>query len=116
MKFLKEYMEDQRFKGYVEIDNPKDSDYYFNNRIQSKFDKWLGYDCGSIRYNTDEERDYYDGIYEEAWCFVGRQPDKKYYFLCTYAPYDHKDIIGKVIAFNTFRDATYMIAFPGRGY
>jgi hypothetical protein len=39
MKFLKEYMEDQRFKGYLEIDNPKDSDYYFNNRIASKFDK-----------------------------------------------------------------------------
>ena len=117
MKFLKEYIETDRIKGFIEIQNPLNIDYYYKNRIPSKFDKWLGYDCGSIRYDSTEEREYYyDGIWEESWCFIGRQKDKKYYFMCTSASYSHQDILNKVIAFNTFREATYMIAFPGRGY
>lgn len=109
MKFLVE--------SVVEINNPKDIDYYYDNRIQSKFDKWLGYDCGPIRYKGQEDTSYYyEGIWEESWLFVGRQQDKKYYFYLVNTDYGHRDLIGKVLAYDTFREATYDIAFPGRGY
>lgn len=95
----------------------KDIDYYIDNRILSKFDKWLGYDCGPIRYDPSEDKDYYyDGIWEESWTFVGRQSDKLYYFYCTSAPYNNKEMEGQVLKFKTFKEATYQIAFPGRNY
>lgn len=101
----------------------KDYDWYINNSIPSKFDKWLGWDCGSVEYNSWEDEDnkekhpeWYEDIYEEVWHFVGRQQDRKYYFMCVSAPYGHNDRIGKTLSFNTFREGTYKIVFPGRNY
>ena len=105
------------------VSNPQDEQYYYNNSIPSKFDKWLGWDCGPVEYQLWEDEDnkekhpeWYEGIYEETWNYVGRQPDGRYYFICNGAPYGHKDRIGRVISTKTFHEATYMIAFPGRGY
>lgn len=116
MKFIKENIQIKEPINFIEVSDPQDSDFYFKNRIPSKFDKWLGYDCGPIRYDSTEEKDYYyDGIWHESWIFVGRQKDKRYYFLCGSSIYN-TEMEGKVISYKTFRDATYMIAFPGRGY
>lgn len=94
-------------------------DDYYNNRLYSKFDKWLGYDFGGIRtfakglpeINNDEENWY---LYEETWNFIGRQKDGKYYFMCS-SSYD-KNMIGQVLSFDKFNDVAYMIMLPGRRY
>lgn len=105
-------------KFLLELNESFNSDYYYKNKIPSKFDKWLDYDFGGIRtfakglkFEDSPDQWYY---YEETWNFVGRQPDGKYYFICTFS-YD-KDMIGKVLSFPRFNDVAYMVALPGRGY
>lgn len=91
---------------------------YVHNRIPSKFDKWLGYDFGGIRtfakgLTFDDSRDkwYY---HEEAWNFVGRQKDGKYYFMCS-SSFDD-DMVDQVLSFPRFNDVAYAVALPGRSY
>lgn len=100
----------------AESDEKHDADYYYKNRIPSKFDKWLDYDFGGIRayaipFEEDKDKWYW---YEEAWNFVGRQPDKKYYFRCS-SSYD-KDMIGNVLKFNRFNDVAKYVCLPDRAY
>ena len=112
-----ESLQERLIKENEEVKDTHNIDYYYDNRIQSKFDKWLGYDCGPIRHeNKYYDCEQYEGIWEESWIFVGRQEDKKYYFYLNGTDYSHRDLIGSVLKFDTFREATYMIAFPGRGY
>lgn len=89
-----------------------DSEWYYNNRIESKFDKWLDYDFGGIRtyaipFDDDRDKSYY---YQETWNFVGRQPDGKYYFRCSQSA--DKDMIGRVLSFNRFNDVARFVALP----
>lgn len=100
----------------VESDEKHDADYYYKNRIPSKFDKWLDYDFGGIRtyaipFEDDKDKWYW---YEEAWNFVGRQPDKKYYFRCSSS--SDRDMIGKVLKFDRFNDVAKYVCLPGRTY
>lgn len=95
----------------------KDSNWYYDNRIPSRFDKWLDYDFGGIRtfakglpeFDSDPDKWYY---YEEAWNFVGRQPDGRYYFRCS-SSYD-RDEVGEVLSFPRFNDVAFAVALPGR--
>lgn len=97
------------------------SDYLkedIDNKIPSKFDKWLGYDFGGIRtfakgleFKDTPDNWYY---YEETWNFIGRRSDGRYYFECTFS-YD-EDMIGKILSFPRFNDVAYMVALPGRNY
>lgn len=87
-----------------------------DNKIPSKFDKWLGYDFGGIRtfakgleFKDTPDNWYY---YEETWNFIGRRSDGRYYFECTFS-YD-EDMIGKILSFPRFNDVAYMVALPGR--
>lgn len=101
------------------VENWRD-DYnkYLNNSIPSKFDKWLDYDFGGIRtfakgleFEDREDQWYY--VYE-TWNYVGRQSDKRYYFMCTRS--EDESMIGQVLSFPRFNDVAYAVALPGRGY
>lgn len=88
------------------------AEYWYQNRIPSKFDKWLDYDFGGIRayaipFEDTPDQWYY---YEETWNYVGRQPDHKYYFRCSYS-YD-RNMIGQVLSFNRFNGVARYVALP----
>lgn len=93
-----------------------DPEYYYRNRIPGKFDKWLDYDFGGIRTYAipfdDNPDNWY--MYEEAWNFVGKQPNGKYAFRCS-SSYD-KSQIGRVLYFDKFSDVSKHVALPGRSY
>lgn len=102
------------YKKYIieSVQEKHDADYYYDNRIQSKFDKWLDYDFGGIRtyavpFEDTPDHWYY---YEETWNYVGRQSDGKYYFRCSSSV--DKNMIGKVLAFNRFNDVARFVALP----